>query len=277
MKWYFTLWIILLSLLTLEAQPTLTGNITFEELLKRKSSRVLTWSNPDATRDSLTITLLPIPINEKIVRLTTDFANSNYGISTPWLNPKMIVLHSMDFGSLKEALEKSSFLHDRMPESWGVLSKAGALPNGAHFFIDREGEIYCLTPPLSRNSISESWSDDHHWLIRRHQDGNPLAIGIENITLPDGRFDDLTESQIMANAKLIQWLIGFEKSKIQFLFSHHQFNDTTFHNTLMQKFKLNYHQKKYRTTDRQDIGSEGLKKIKELVNQTGWKIKSEIE
>lgn len=266
-----------LSLVTIDAQPTLTGNITFEELLKLKSSRVLTWSNPDATRDSLTITLLPIPINEKIISLTTDFTQSNYGITTPWLNPKMIVLHSMDFGSLKEALEKSSFLHDRMPESWGVLSRAGLLPNGAHFFIDRGGEVYCLTPPLSKNSFSENWSDDHRWLIRRHQDGNPLAIGIENITLPNGKFDDLTEAQIAANAKLIHWLISFEKSQIKYVFSHHQFNDAAFQKNVLKKFNLQYYQPHHRTTQRQDIGNEILQKIKDLVIQRGWNIKSEVE
>lgn len=266
-----------LCLLSAEAQPILTGNISFEELLKRKSSRVLKWINPDATRDSLFITILPIPITEKIVGLTSDFTQSNYGIATAWLNPKMIVLHSMDFGSLKEALEKSSFLHDRMPESWGVLAKAGSLPNGAHFFIDQEGAIYCLTPPLSKNSFSESWSDDHRWLIRRHQDGNPLAIGIENITLPNGKFDDLTEEQIEANAKLIQWLISFEKSQIQYVFSHHQFNDTTFHATVLQKYNLQHYQQQYRTTGRQDIGNQMLQKIKAIVIQTGWKIKSEVE
>ena len=189
----------------------------------------------------------------------------------------MIVLHAMDFGSLQEALEKSSFLHDRMPIEWGSMSKAGLLPNGAHFMIDQNGNVYCIMPPLKNEWMNESWSrENHRWMIRRHLEGNPMALGIENITPANDQYDDLTEKQIQANAKLIRWLLWFEQDKIQYVTSHHQFNDSTFQQSMLKQFQLRYSNPHYRVTDREDVGDRNLKKILDQLSTHGWKVKSEF-
>src|SRR5882757_8018368 len=132
----------------------LDKNISFDELMKTKTVRTVSWTNPNGEKETLTFTEIAIPVKEEMKQLTKEFNQNNYGINSYWLNPKMIVLHSMDLGDLQQSLEQSSLLNDQLPESWGTLSKAGKLPNGAHFMVDQDGTIYCLTPPVSADEKS---------------------------------------------------------------------------------------------------------------------------
>lgn len=184
----------------------------------------------------------------------------------------MIVLHAMGDGDLKTSLEVSSFLNNRMPQSWGTLAKAGTLPNGAHFIVDRDGSIYCLFPPVSKTDSSISYSQtNHRWFIKRHQDANPIAIGIENVT-PRGNYTALTDAQQDANAKLVRWLTWFEKGEIKFIASHHQFNDDEEYERFLTYFKLHNFRKQFRTKGRKDVGDEVFESITKKLNQNGVRL-----
>ncbi len=264
--------LLLVSFSLAQAQKVLDKNISFASLQKKKTERTVSWTNPDGSAETMNLIEMPIPVNE---RLTAEFNKNNYGIASPWLNPKMIVLHSMDLGSLQQSLEQSSLLNDRMPESWGLLSKAGKLPNGAHFMVDKDGTIYCLAPPLAEKSKSADYTSPfHRWYVKRHQDGNPCAIGIENVTDANGDFTDLTPQQIDANSKLVRWLIQFEENKIEYVNSHHQFNEENTLDHLHKLLELNYKNKAYRTTGRKDIGDDKLTDILLQVKLSGYTISS---
>src|SRR5258706_213056 len=129
--------------------PALTGVISFDDLVERKTIKMVEWINPNGVREKMKITEMAIPIDQKMRALTTDFVRSNYGLDSPWLHPRVIVFHAMGDGDLKTSLEVSSFLNDRIPEEWGTLYKAGNLPNGAHFIIEKNGNVICLSPPVS--------------------------------------------------------------------------------------------------------------------------------
>lgn len=240
--------------------PPLTNIISFEELTKKSLERNVEWTNPDGSKEKLVIKEMAIPFDQRMIDLTKEYIHAVYDLDSLWLDPKMIVFHAMGDGDLKTSLEISSFLHDQIPESWGNLSKAGKLPNGAHFIIDRDGTIICLSPPVSKEGSTSYSPANHRWYIKRHQDGNPVAIGIENVTQP-GNFTDLTEAQILSNVKLAQWLFWFEHGKIKFMASHHQFNNEKDYNRFLNFFELSNAQKQFRTTGRKDIGEKSLMTI----------------
>ena len=180
------------------------------------------------------------------------------------------MFHAMGDGDLKTSLNISSFLNDEIPEAWGVLHRAGKLPNGAHFIIDRNGDVICLTPPVSLDEREISYDrNNHKWMVKRHQDGNPLAIGIENVT-PAGNWTNFTKEQLKSNAKLGRWLMWMEGGKINYIMSHHQFNDDANYALFLKTFHLNHLQPGYRTRGRKDVGDKNLKEIFERINGAGW-------
>ena len=245
--------------------------------MQNKTLRTVSWVNPDSSRESLKLIVVPIPAYPNIRQYTREFAKNIYSWNDLWIDPKMIVIHAMDFGTVKEALEKSSFLHHRMPKEWGSMSKAGLLPNGAHFMVDRDGAVYCLMPPLKNEWMNERWDQaNHRWMIRRHLEGNPMALGIENITPTNGQYDDVTRKQIQSNAKLIRWLLWFEHGKIQYVTSHHQFNDSTVQQSMLKQFQLSYTNPHYAVTDRTDVGDAILHQILELIGMKKWAVKSDF-
>jgi hypothetical protein len=258
-----------------QSYPALTGAIRFEELVKLKATRSVDWTNPNGTAESMTFLEMAIPVSPAIKELTQQFVNANYHLDSIWLKPALIVFHSMDLGTLKPSLEYSSFLNDRIPGSWGVLAKAGHVPNGAHFIIEKDGTVICLTPPVTRDGTRISYEKGNHkWLIRRHQDGNPVAIGIENATDANGDFTDLSDKQIQANAKLARWLIWFENMNIKYVASHDQFDSDAEYQAMLKTFSLVHYQPRYRTVGRKDIGTKNLLRIKNLLEQSGLELRS---
>lgn len=259
--------VLFVSIFEVNAQP-LTGVITFDELLAHKVTRQLQWVDLKGENRVLDVIEIQIPITDTIKRMTLEFEQKNYHYNSVWLTPRVVVLHSMDLDDLRQSLEQSSLLHDSIPSSWGLLSKAGSLPNGAHFIIDKDGTIYCLTPPLSKDGKTVSYErTNHQWFIRRHQDANPLAIGIENVTPANGDFTDLSEAQITANAQLIRWLMWFENGQIKEITSHHQYNDEQFLDRILGTTNLRHHLKPYRTTGRKDVGDAVLDRIIEKIGK----------
>ena len=249
------------SSLSQEKYLALTNITSFDDLQKNSVEKSLEWKKPDGSLEEMKIILMPIPFNERMKKQTREFVHQVYGLDSIWLNPKMIVFHAMGDGDLKTSLEVSSFLNDHIPTSWGNLSKAGLLSNGAHFIIDRDGTIICLSPPVLNDDSQISFDRDRHrWFIKRHQDGNPIAIGIENVT-DRNNYTDLTPAQLSSNAKLTRWLIWFESGKIEFVTSHHQFNKDKNYDRFLKYFGLQNLKKQYRTTGRMDIGENNLTEI----------------
>ena len=255
----------------------LTRTLTFGELLQNASIRDVEWTNPNGVHEKMRITEMVIPIDQKMMELTKDFVVSNYGLNSIWLHPRVIVFHAMGDGDLKNSLEVSSFLNDQIPKSWGNLYQAGRLPNGAHFIIDKDGKIICLTPPVSSDESQISYKrNNHKWIVKRHQDGNPVAIGIENVT-DQGNFTVLTGKQVESNAQLARWLIWMENNKIDYLTSHHQFNDDVNYGFFLKAFKLENLQQQYRTRGRKDIGDSNIREIIGKVNRYGYSVHSFFE
>jgi len=263
-----------LATISLSAQPTypaLTNNITFTELVSHAIVREMEWINPNGVTEKIKITEMTIPVDEKSTR---DFLIANYNLDSIWLTPRMIVFHAMGDGTLQNSLEVSSFLNNQIPTSWGTLYKAGRLPNGAHFIVEKNGNIICLTPPVSSDGSRISYErNNHKWFIKRHQDGNPVAIGIENVT-DQGNFTSLTNDQIESNARLARWLIWMENFKIEYLTSHHQFNSDKNYAVFLSTFGIKHLREQYRTKGRKDIGDQNLHEIIRNVNGYGYSIQS---
>jgi len=150
----------------------------------------------------------PVPpyplLNEKRLALTQEYARIHYGIDGfRMAEPRMIIIHYTAFHSFRESLD---FMRpDELSSIRGDIRSGGRVNVGAHYLIDRNGEIYELLP------------DD---IIARHAIGfNHVAIGVENV----GRGEsELTDAQAEANVKLIHRL----KSKypsIEFLIGHHEY------------------------------------------------------
>jgi hypothetical protein len=261
-------------LLAQEKYPILTNIISFNDLKKKSFEKKIDWKNSNGSPEEINILVMPIPFDEGMKKQTKEFVHQVYGLDSIWLNPKMIVFHAMGDGDLKTSLEVSSFLNDQIPTSWGNLSKAGSLSNGVHFIIDRDGTIICLSPPVLNDGVQISFErSNHRWFIKRHQDGNPVAIGIENVT-DKNNYTDLTHEQLSSNAKLARWLIWFENGKIEFITSHHLFNDDKSYDRFLNYFDLQNLKKQFRTTGRKDIGENNLTGILKQINAYKIPVKS---
>lgn len=269
-----------LVLIAVEGAYSQSGGqvISYDQLLKRKVQKKFTWLNPDSSREEIAFIQTRIPVDREMRDLTSRFMQDNYGRNSIWVEPRMIVIHSMDLEDLRTSLEKSSFLDKTMPEEWQTVIKAGHLPSGAHFIIDRDGTIYCLTPPSwTKDETKISYNrNQHQWLVRRHLDAVPMAIGIENVTARDGTFEDLTDKQIESNAQLVSWLLWMEKGTITHVTSHHQFNDTTRFESMLREYSLTLPRPMYRAWERQDVGDEMLVRILAEVRRRGWVVKEDF-
>ncbi|MEW5738906.1 MAG: peptidoglycan recognition family protein [Myxococcota bacterium] len=240
-----------------------------------RSTHTVRWKNPNGREETLKLVLLPIPVDDAIREKTLAYMKKNYGRDSLWLDPRMVVLHSMDLGDVEQSLEASSFLHDEMPD-WGDLRQAGLLPNGAHFIVDRDGTIYCLTPPLGEDGRTLAFDSEHHrWMVRRHQDGNPTAIGIENATPINKDFTDLTPKQVEANAKLVRWLIAFEHGAIRYVVGHHQMVDPAMLDRMEATIGVRF-RGPGATTVRSDPGQAVVDAVVKGVRRAGFSVTSDF-
>lgn len=260
----------------LSAQPDRV--ITYEQLQHRKVERKFSWTNPDQSTEEVSFVEMAIPVDKHMKELTRRFVRDNYGWNSIWVEPRLIVIHSMDLGNMQATLEESSFLDRRMPQSWTTVVKAGELPSGAHFIIDMDGTIYCLTPPVDSSDDARTSYDrqQHRWMIRRHHDGNPMAIGIENVTPCNDSFEDLSAAQVASNAKLVRWLLWLEQGSITHVASHHQFNDSARFESMLKAYSLELPRPMYRAWTRRDVGDRVLDAILAEVRRKGWPVKNDF-
>ena len=105
-------------------------------------------------------------------------------------------------------------------------------------------------------------------MMARHTIGiNYSSIGIENVGGKDNKTEDLTQAQVIANAKLIQYL-RFKYPKIEFLIGHYEYEKMQNSGMWLEKDK-NYRTKKV------DPGKKFIKAVRKKVSILGLKSSNE--
>lgn len=259
--------------------------ISFDELMKGRH-RVPLYVDTNKGRENFSITQIEIPYPQSVVDdaviYLKDLYENSFNIDLIWVKPKAIVLHSIALGTLRNSLEKSGFLRKRFP--WKATdSRYFSL--GSHFIVDRDGSIYCLTPPLGQNMQAE-YSSNGRFRIRRHvKEANPYSLAIENIaptfsgsmkTASDEvkakAFTNLTEAQVGANVLLVMWLKS-QFDGITHVFGHHQFSDEKFRISLFESGLIDkLVRSSYFTANRVDPGDNFLSAVVDGVNSSGFDI-----
>lgn len=178
----------------------------------------------------------PIVWNARRKALTEQYARTHYGSAFTSITPRAVVVHWT--------------ADDKMMSAWNWFNRE-ASPRGtaqvaSHFIVDRDGTIYRLTPEtrLDPHAIGYNW----------------CAIGIENVGGKGGR-EDLTETQLHANA----WLIRYLHKKyptIHTVFGHYQ-QDQARSTGLYKELIQGYHSVKH------DPGPKFMKGLQELLQDDG--------
>jgi len=192
----------------------------------------------------------PIIFGKKRISLTKKYIKTHYGLDVKdiKIEPKSIVLHwtgMMNFSWCFNSMKKEKIISDRK-----YIKRAGLVNVSAHFLIDRDGTIYQLMPD--------------NWMARHTIGLNYNAIGIENVGGARNRVEDLTQAQVIANAKLIKYLKQ-KYPKIEYLLGHLEYFD-------MEKTSLWLeHNRRYRTY-KADPGPKFMREVRERVKFLGLKM-----
>lgn len=152
------------------------------------------------------ITDWPIKNLELRRELTYEYSFLHYGKKIETIEPQAIVVHWTATDTAEGA-----YNYFYSEESTNPFHKeVGRLNVAAHFIVDRNGEIYRLTPEtqMNRHTIGLNW----------------CAIGIENVGGINGR-EDLTEKQLNSNLALIKYLMG-KYPQIKYVLGHYQYVQT---------------------------------------------------
>ena len=261
--------------------------ISYDNLLAGKVQKTFTWRNENDLQESIEINIINIPETLEIQNLKKEYLiniyGDNYQESLQQVTPTMIVVHSMALGYLQKSLEDSGFLLNTV--NWGI-SKWGQLPVGAHFMVDQDGTIYCLS--WNQDESNSNSLEHMKFPLKRHmKEANPFAIGIENIVpfvsnwweKSDSEkielFSNLSQEQIVASAQLVSWLKSWNKG-ITHVFSHSQFVDSDFRSAVLNNenllpvpFNL-----EYVTKNKYDIKKDVLDEIVSAVNERGYTLSS---
>lgn len=196
---------------------------------------------------SIQIIQLPINYSKERIKLSIEYLKLRHGItqSSPTINPKIIVLHYTDGGTIKSI--HNYFNPATIENARQLNKKVSALNVGSQYLIDRDGTIYQLMPDT---------------LLARHAIGiNYCAIGVENIGSDN---NPLTQAQVVANAKLVRYLS--KKYKIEYLVGHSEY--TVFRNTPIWKET----DPKY-ITYKSDPGKKFMEGVRALTKDLGLKAK----
>lgn len=106
----------------------------------------------------------------------------------------------MNFDDSFRRLKQEKLYSDRSD-----IASAGALNVSSHFLVARDGTIYQLMPD--------------NWMARHVIGLNYSSIGVENIGGEGDKKEDLTEAQLQANIKLVQYLKA-KYPEIEYLIGH---------------------------------------------------------
>lgn len=153
-------------------------------------------------------------------------------------NPRMIVIHYTAFATFEESY---NFLKPDELAAIRTDIKAGGNVNvGAHYLIDRNGDIARLLPDC---------------IIARHTIGfNHVALSIENVGLDENH---LTGDQVEANAFLVNHLVKRHPS-IEYLIGHYEYTDRSLpHFQLFRELDASYP-----FTIKRDPGREFMKSLR---------------
>lgn len=196
---------------------------------------------------SVDIIKRPISYNQERIQLSLEYLEIRHGLiqKNPTINPKMIVLHYTDGGTLKSIF--NYFNHPVIENARNYNKKQSALNVSAHYLIDRDGKIYQLMEDT---------------LFARHIIGlNYCSIGVENI---GSKKEPLTEAQVLSNVQLIRHLV--RKFQIEYVIGHSEY--VQFRQTdLWKETNPQYF------TQKEDPGIEFMKQIRLRINDLNLKSK----
>lgn len=165
----------------------------------------LTACVPQKHATDIEIVQKPIIFDQQRKALTLQYMQERYGIEQdePTINPTMVVVHWTVIPTLEKTFD--AFNPAVLPSHRDGIKVGGALNVSSQFVIDRDGTIYQFLPETT---------------MARHVIGlNYTAIGIENIA--DGKTLPMTDAQLDANAKLIQYLAA--KYPIDYVIGHSEY------------------------------------------------------
>ena len=188
----------------------------------------------------------PIVFNQERVELTREYLLERYGLQqeSPYISPKMIVLHWTVIPTLEEAFE--AFDPATLPNWRPDIENVSGLNVSSQFMVDRDGTIYSLMPETN---------------MARHVIGlNHCAIGIENIggtkELP------LTKAQLKSNIWLVEYLSN--KYPIEYLIGHYEYTNFVNHPLWLEKDET------YRTI-KTDPGKDFMEKVRKATKNLNFK------
>lgn len=190
-------------------------------------------------------------MSDKRLELTREYAQYHYGISENRIDdPKMIVIHYTAFATFRESYD---FMKpDELAAMRTDIRGGGNVNVGAHYLIDRNGDIARLLPD---------------YIIARHTIGfNHVALSFENVGLDE---DHLTGDQVVANAFLVNHLVKRHPS-IEYLIGHYEYADRSLpHFCLFRELDASYP-----FTIKQDPGREFMNSLrKEIADKYGLHLK----
>jgi N-acetyl-anhydromuramyl-L-alanine amidase AmpD len=142
----------------------------------------------------------PIDFGEERVALAKAYAADHYGMDGITIVPRMIVIHWTGGSSLEAAWK--NFNRVKLTGR-PFLQKYGKVNVSAHYLVGRDGKVFKLMPDTT---------------MARHVIGlNHCSIGVENV----GN-DNLTKKQLLADAKLVEYLAG-RHDTIDYLIGHYEY------------------------------------------------------
>ena len=222
----------------------LSAIVTLGALLQGCATPVVI--NPKLSRQFFDPKATQFPVfDQQRLLLTSAYSQQHYGRSSSSLtDPRMIVVHYTDIGTLQGSLE--FFQPDRLDRRLRKdIARGGDVNVSAHYVVDRNGDLYQLAP------------ED---VICRHTIGfNYTAIGIENVA---ANANDLTDLQARANAALIS-RIKSRHPTIHYLIGHYEYRDST-----LPHYRLFVEKdQSYRLTEKVDPGPAFMAKVRRLLRE----------
>ena len=195
------------------------------------------------TAEPIPITQHPIQSKERYELMKT-YAKMHYGMNhANLINPKMIVLHYTATHSLEGTIKM--FESTTLAKYRDRLTPFGDVNVGAHFLVDKEGNVTQLLPTT---------------LMARHVIGfNHVAIGIENISKDGG---DLSDEQIIANVKLIRYILQ-KHPTIKYMLGHMEYMNQTYPHFQYFSNEISY----YEPSIKVDPGFMFMKRVRFLLNR----------